>query len=170
MSILEIETVLPKHLPACFLALFFAAYLIRVRFRPGLRSIPGPWLAKYTDIWRAYAVYCGRFDLTSRRLHERHGNLVRVGPNCISIGDPHEIPKIYGIQRIFPKVSTTPCWRATPSHPPALVGVGVIIGSQLFGGWSSPTITKCPNRSLMANELAVSSRRRMKTSTKLQND
>jgi hypothetical protein len=79
-------------------------FIIYQRFAVGLRSVPGPFIASFTDLWRLLAVYDGRFELTLQALHERHGDLVRVGPNCISVGDPREIRQIYGISRLFQKV------------------------------------------------------------------
>lgn len=91
-----------------FLFLFLiVGYLVHVRYGYGMSSVPGPWLASFTDFWRFQAVLHGRFELTNRALHERYGNLVRVGPRCVSVADPYEIPKIYGISRLFPKVSSS---------------------------------------------------------------
>lgn len=104
MRATQILTLLREYLPIIFLVLF-VGHFTRVRYLRGVRSVPGPWLASFTDAWRAYAVSRGRFDLTNRALHQKYGDLVRIGPKCISVADPYEIPKIYGIQRIFPKVS-----------------------------------------------------------------
>ena len=75
------------------------------RLRPGLRSIPGPWIASFTDLWRLLVVRHGRFEVACQKLHDKHGDLVRIGPNCISVADPREIRQIYGITRLFQKVS-----------------------------------------------------------------
>ena len=74
------------------------------RLRPGLRNIPGPFFASITDLWRLLVVERGRFELALQALHDRHGDLVRVGPNCVSVGDPRKIRQIYGIARLFEKV------------------------------------------------------------------
>ena len=60
-------------------------------------------MASFTDIWRFWAVYSTRFELVNQTLHNKYGDLVRVGPNCISVGDPREIRQIYGISRLFEK-------------------------------------------------------------------
>ena len=79
-------------------------FIVYQKFRPGLRSIPGPFLASFTDLWRFLAVYDSRFEVTLQALHDKYGDLVRVGPNCISVGDPREVRQIYGISRLFQKV------------------------------------------------------------------
>jgi hypothetical protein len=85
-------------------------YALYLRYQPYVRDIPGPFLASFTDLWRMLKVHGGRFELSNQALHAKYGDLVRVGPNCISVGDPHEIRQIYGITRLFEKVGLlTPC-------------------------------------------------------------
>ncbi|EXJ74852.1 uncharacterized protein A1O5_01548 [Cladophialophora psammophila CBS 110553] len=88
-------------LPVAGLIFLCAAgvFVIQQRFRSGLRSIPGPFFASFTDLWRLLAVYNGRFELVSQALHDKYGDLVRVGPNCVSVGDPREIRQIYVTER-----------------------------------------------------------------------
>ena len=79
-------------------------YAFYLRYQPCVRDIPGPFLASFTDLWRTLKVHGGRFELSNQALHAKYGDLVRVGPNCISVGDPREIRQIYGINRLFEKV------------------------------------------------------------------
>ncbi|KAG5765521.1 hypothetical protein H9Q72_006408 [Fusarium xylarioides] len=85
------------------LALF---HLIRLTFRAGLRYIPGPWLARYTGLYRLSLVYKGDSPRQYQLLHERYGPIVRTGPSHVSISDPAMIPVIYGIGKNFQKVDT----------------------------------------------------------------
>ncbi|KIW82186.1 hypothetical protein Z517_05213 [Fonsecaea pedrosoi CBS 271.37] len=78
-------------------------FVLYQRYGPGLRFIPGPFAASFTDLWRFVAVYNGRFELTSQALHDKYGDLVRIGPKCVSVADPREIRQIYGISRLFQK-------------------------------------------------------------------
>lgn len=87
-------------------------YILTQRYQRYLRSIPGPFLASFTDLWRFVKVREGRFELILQALHDQYGDLVRVGPNCISVADPREIRQIYGISRLFQKV----CVGAVPYH------------------------------------------------------
>ncbi|KAF2173103.1 hypothetical protein M409DRAFT_49590 [Zasmidium cellare ATCC 36951] len=54
------------------------------RFRNG---IPGPFLAKLSPLWKIYHVLRGSYRKKVRKLHDRYGPLVQVGPNEFSLGD-----------------------------------------------------------------------------------
>ncbi|KAF5984321.1 cytochrome P450 monooxygenase oxidoreductase [Fusarium coicis] len=77
-------------------------------YRPGLSCIPGPPLAKWTKLWRLYDVYNGQSHQTAIRLHKKHGPLVRIAPNIISVGDPAAIKTIYGLTGAFTKSAFYP--------------------------------------------------------------
>ena len=70
-----------------------------------LRHIPGPLLAKLTDLWRLFLVYRRRPEETQLRLHRQYGDLVRLGPNCVSVSGPDTTLNIYGIGKGFIKAS-----------------------------------------------------------------
>jgi len=74
------------------------------KFQPGLIHIPGPTIAAYTKWWRVYDVSKGKAHLTSINLHKKYGQLVRVGPNHISVSDPKAISLIYSTKEDFTKV------------------------------------------------------------------
>ncbi|KAL1845569.1 hypothetical protein Plec18170_009704 [Paecilomyces lecythidis] len=78
---------------------FLTHYVWKVLESP-LNSIPGPFLAKWTNLWRLFDVWGGRCELTQKLLHEKYGPVVRLGPNCVSVGrpDPNLIAKLYGIK------------------------------------------------------------------------
>lgn len=42
-----------------------------------------------------------------RKLHDKYGKIVRVGPNHVSVSDSAEIPKIYGVGSKYLKVPQT---------------------------------------------------------------
>jgi len=64
-----------------------------------LKHIPGPFLAKFTDLYRLYQVYTRKPHETQVSLHKRYGDLVRLGPHCISVSGPDYASQIYGIGR-----------------------------------------------------------------------
>lgn len=99
----SIYNLLKTNVPLLLLVVILANLLYN-RFRPGLRHIPGPELAKYTRLWRLYNVFKGNAHITAIGLHRKHGSLVRIGPNHVSVGDPKEIQKIYGLKTGFTKV------------------------------------------------------------------
>jgi hypothetical protein len=69
-----------------------------------LRGIKGPLIAKYTDLWRLLKVRQGNMHHVYLGLHQKYGNFVRVGPNCVSIGSRESQAAIYNISEKLPKV------------------------------------------------------------------
>jgi len=51
-------------------AVHLVPYVIDVR---GIRTIPGPWLAKYTDVWLCLVVGRGHTSEVVHELHKKHG-------------------------------------------------------------------------------------------------
>lgn len=80
------------------------ALLVRNRFYNRLDKYPGPFLASLTDWWRLWDVYKQRPEVTHLRLHAKHGDVVRLGPNCLSFADPEALKVIYGLNKGFVKV------------------------------------------------------------------
>lgn len=89
------------------LAITFLAVLFKLSwdtFFSTLSTIPGPLVARSTDLWRAYHTYRGRVDATHVELHRKYGDAVRIGPNCVSISDPNLIRTIYSTRNPWKKV------------------------------------------------------------------
>jgi hypothetical protein len=76
--------------------------------------VPGPFLASISNIPRLLWARSGSAHETHIRLHQKYGSLVRLGPNAVSVGDPREISKMYGIRSSFGKVGC--------AHPLVLSG------------------------------------------------
>lgn len=95
-----------SELPWAFVLLLttttFLVYVLFSYLR--LRHIPGPHIASISNIPRLYWVLTGRAHEIHIALHKQYGHLVRMGPNMVSIGDPKEIGKIYGITGKYKKV------------------------------------------------------------------
>ncbi|PVH96859.1 cytochrome P450 [Periconia macrospinosa] len=60
-----------------------------------LYNIPGPFLARWTNLQRTYWVWGRRAHEIHIAQHEKYGKLVRCGPNMVSVGNATEIDKIY---------------------------------------------------------------------------
>ncbi|KAI0871600.1 cytochrome P450 [Hypoxylon argillaceum] len=84
--------------PAALLALVSVRLLINWN---KLRKAPGPILAGFTDLWRAYYQCNGRLREKVLELHAQHGPIVRYGVRCISISDPGVINVVYGSRAGF---------------------------------------------------------------------
>lgn len=80
------------------------AILLSNYFNHGLRNVPGPFFAKFTDLWRLLDVHKGSHHWTVIELHRRYGTNVRLGPNYVSVADPRGIQDIYGLNKGYEKV------------------------------------------------------------------
>ncbi|KAF2180281.1 cytochrome P450 oxidoreductase [Zopfia rhizophila CBS 207.26] len=87
-----------RHLEFKYLWQLLAAFIL----------IPGPTLAAYTKFWRLYDVWKGQAHITAIELHRKHGPVVRIGPNHVSIADPSYIPVIYNIKENYIKSAFYP--------------------------------------------------------------
>ncbi|KAJ5749213.1 Cytochrome P450 [Penicillium nucicola] len=95
-------TFLVQHLPVIlFLAVIL--HLTRNYLTPGASSIPGPFLAKFSNIWRFINVAKGHAEVTLYKLHQEHGDYVRLGPNVISVRNLDALKMIYGINKGYQK-------------------------------------------------------------------
>jgi hypothetical protein len=94
-----------QHFPA-ILILATILYLTRNYFTPGTSSIPGPFLAKLSNIWRFIDVAKGRTEAKLYKLHQKHGDYVRLGPNVVSVRNLDALKIIYGINKGYQKVYT----------------------------------------------------------------
>ena len=95
--------VMLQFILSLFLHHWFSAlvFLITARlgsnyFNRGLNKYPGPFLASLTDLWRFVNVWRRRPDITHIKLHRKHGDIVRLGPNTLSFGNPLALKAIYG--------------------------------------------------------------------------
>ncbi|KAJ6255970.1 LOW QUALITY PROTEIN: Cytochrome P450 monooxygenase [Drechslerella dactyloides] len=81
--------------------------LLYTRYKPHLRRVPGPFIASFTNAWRLNANLGRRPEVIHINLHREYGDLVRIGPNCVSVGAATEVKQIYGITRLFQKCLST---------------------------------------------------------------
>lgn len=73
-----------------------------------LGHIPGPFWARFTDLWRLVDYYRSTQIETQRRLHEQLGPVVRIGPNIVSLSDPQLVKVVYSTRGEYLKVGRTP--------------------------------------------------------------
>lgn len=103
---------------ACLLLMVFYCIIssIVTAFKPGLKSIPGPALARYSSLYRPWMLASGKAPNVYQELHSRYGWIVRTGPKTVDISDPAAASVIYGINSKFLKASEP--WNPfyIPSH------------------------------------------------------
>lgn len=86
-------------------AVLTTAWLAKNYFCNGLNKYPGPKLAAVTDWWRFWVVWGRRPEVVHLKLHEKHGDIVRLGPNSLSFANPEALKTIYGLNKGMTKVS-----------------------------------------------------------------
>ena len=76
----------------------FAALLYVVPFlqRSALRRVPGPWLAKFSNLWLLIQCRRARRFQAVDAAHKKYGKLVRIQPDHVSVADDAAITAIYG--------------------------------------------------------------------------
>ncbi|KAF7536409.1 hypothetical protein G7054_g4544 [Neopestalotiopsis clavispora] len=71
-----------------------------------LRSVPGPFLTRFTRLWLLRQLSRGQFEQTNIQLHRKYvytGKIVRLGPNEYSVDDVDALKTIYGPATRFEK-------------------------------------------------------------------
>ncbi|KAK1813004.1 hypothetical protein LTR12_012603 [Friedmanniomyces endolithicus] len=93
-------------------ALVFLVIVYQVTWTfASLKDVPGPFLAKFTNLWRLLVVWRRDSHDTYLRLHKQYGDLLRIGPNCVSISKPDMVPIIYGINKGYVKSDFYAVWQ-----------------------------------------------------------
>jgi hypothetical protein len=82
------------------------ARLLFNKYGNGINNIPGPLLASCTDYWRLFIVWGRRPELTHIKLHQKYGELVRIGPKTVIVANWDVVRKIYALKAGYVKVST----------------------------------------------------------------
>jgi hypothetical protein len=109
----------PMQASATLLLLVLVQHIIKAiatAYKPGLRSIPGPAVARFFPLYRPWRLAGGDAPGFYRALHERYGKIVRTGPKTVDISDPDAVSVIYGINSKFLKVGK----QADGSHKPSV--------------------------------------------------
>ena len=92
-----------------FTVLLFSLLLVKLltnKYGRGLHTIPGPFLASFTNLWRMFNTAFSNSTVNLIHLHEKlNSSFVRLGPNVVSISDPDLIERIYGLNSGFTKTA-----------------------------------------------------------------
>ncbi|MCJ1246210.1 hypothetical protein MMC30_003416 [Trapelia coarctata] len=71
-------------------------YVLPYLRNASIRSIPGPPLAAFSNLWLLYQCRKGQRYLAVDNAHKKYGTLVRIQPDHVSIADAEAIPVVYG--------------------------------------------------------------------------
>ena len=98
------------------------ALIVHQRVNGKLKQFPGPFLARWTYLWKFWDTVTGWHEKPSAlRLHRKYGDVVRLGPNTLSFSHPDAIQDIYGVDKHLQKgkyyyvAAATVNGRVTPS-------------------------------------------------------
>jgi len=83
----------PYTIPVALALFFLVPYLTS---NTALKDIPGPFAAKFTNLWLLLQARQGKRYLSVDQAHKKYGKLVRIQPNHVSIADDSAINTIYG--------------------------------------------------------------------------
>ncbi|EKG21959.1 Cytochrome P450 [Macrophomina phaseolina MS6] len=107
MTLSGLVAAVSKHqLVLGVLSFLFALIILHSLLRAtlsSLRSVPGPFLARFSRLWYLRNVYRGDFHTKNVALHRQYGPIVRIAPGYFSIDDPSAVRTIYGIGTHFTK-------------------------------------------------------------------
>ncbi|KAK8155481.1 cytochrome P450 [Phyllosticta citribraziliensis] len=85
------------------LVIFLVARFLWNRYSSPLRSIPGPFLASGTRLWKFWATITQHQETEYIKLHAKYGPIVRTSPNSISVSSPYAAREILSAGKGFHK-------------------------------------------------------------------
>jgi hypothetical protein len=98
-------TMLSQFLPLAFVFSVFI-YLAHNYYNRELNKHPGPLVCAFTDWYRFFKAWQRRPEQWHIDLHNKYGDIVRLGPNCLSFSNPKSVKAIYALGKGFTKVQT----------------------------------------------------------------
>jgi len=85
-----------KSLVYVAVALVALSHVIPYLLDPhAIRAYPGPFLARFTDLWLGRVVALGHRSEVVHDMHQKYGKFVRIAPNHLSIADPDALQIVY---------------------------------------------------------------------------
>jgi hypothetical protein len=119
MSTFDIDTVLretrqlaktPINWVYGVAALLTWIILYRLFLHP-LAGVPGPFIARFTGLWRTTKYFQGTWYDDILGLHQKYGRVVRIAPNEISFVDGEALKRLYGhgkpCKKVHPRLIVT---------------------------------------------------------------
>ncbi|KAG9245974.1 cytochrome P450 [Calycina marina] len=90
----------PCTIPIALALFFLVPYFTS---NTALNDIPGPFAAKFSNLWLLLQARQGKRYQSVNEAHEKHGKLVRIQPDHVSIADESAIAIVYGYGNGFLK-------------------------------------------------------------------
>lgn len=90
------------YLGALFIAIIYR--IIDQKRKDQLGKFPGPLPAAWTNVFRLFDALFGMHRVPSLiGLHEKYGDVIRLGPRVLSFAQPQAVKDIYGTDKSYPK-------------------------------------------------------------------
>ncbi|KAH6685925.1 cytochrome P450 [Plectosphaerella plurivora] len=108
MDFISILSVISNHITASVVVVTTVAagfYVVYYRHIHPLSKYPGPFWASLTNLWKLKELWGLHLPDTLVRLHQKYGDVVRIGPNQISFQQGGAVPRIYKAGRVLAKTS-----------------------------------------------------------------
>ncbi|KAI6081540.1 cytochrome P450 [Hypoxylon rubiginosum] len=83
-------------LPLVVVLIVAGLYLLWACFLDPLRNVPGPLAARVTPFWLTLQCRLFRRSTSIHELHQKYGDVVRIGPNNISVVSKGCLQQVYG--------------------------------------------------------------------------
>jgi hypothetical protein len=97
------------------LIVYISSWIVYTRTLHRFADVSGPFWASVSRGWLVAQVVRGDLEKTTRELHKKHGPLVRIAPDEISIAAPSAIKQLYGTGR--------PVYKKTDFYLPMRSGI-----------------------------------------------
>ncbi|PPQ92268.1 hypothetical protein CVT25_008576 [Psilocybe cyanescens] len=86
----------PTSWISLILGVFVLVHVIPYLFDPhSIRRHPGPFLAKFSDLWLGWVSKNGHRSEVVHEIHKKYGPIVRLAPNHVSIAEPDALNVVY---------------------------------------------------------------------------
>ena len=95
-----------KHIALIAVSLLLVNIIYNIFFHP-FRHIPGPFLAKFSGLWRNHKQFRGTWHDDILDIHEKFGKVVRIAPDEVSFVDENGLKNLYGHGKKVLKVRTS---------------------------------------------------------------
>ncbi|KAI1751557.1 cytochrome P450 [Xylaria castorea] len=101
---------------AILLPVFLIGRMVYRRYGSPLRSIPGPFFASCSRLWKLRSTISENSQWEHIDLHKKYGPIVRIGPNEVSFSSPHVARNILSAGKRFYKTDFYSVF-PPPEHP-----------------------------------------------------
>ena len=103
MRVLAASQVAIMHSLLIVVIIIVFIYVLYQRLFHPLSRYPGPFWASLTDLYKVHFLCTGCLPALFLQLHEKHGDVVRIGPNELTFRDAAALSDIYKAGRVMEK-------------------------------------------------------------------